>query len=124
VHISTKYTIMLSFTRLHVYIHASLVLYMHSRRLPTIMTSSALITVRRAVACAKNPLETVLHFCKFLLNHNFDLEPDYIFRKPIKRRFQRYTVCREIFSTFHAQVKYNTSFRLFEPMGLSAPVDL
>ena len=40
VHISTKYTIMLSCTRLHVYIRASLIMYVRSRRLPTIMTSS------------------------------------------------------------------------------------
>ena len=30
----------------------------------------------------------VLHFCTFLLNPHFDLEPDYIVRKPIKRRCQ------------------------------------
>jgi len=33
--------------------------------------------------------ETVLHFCKFLVK-TFHLEPDYIVRKPMKRRFQRY----------------------------------
>jgi len=37
---------------------------------------------------------------------HFDLEPDYISRKPIKRRFQRYMVLTEIISTFHAWVKY------------------
>jgi len=37
---------------------------------------------------------------------NIDLELDYIFRKPMKRSFQRYTVCMEIMSTFHAQVEY------------------
>jgi len=40
VHISAKYTIMLRCTRLHVYIRASLVMDVRSRRLPTIMTSS------------------------------------------------------------------------------------
>jgi len=40
VHISAKYTIMSSCTHLHIYIHASLVMYMRSRRLPTITTSS------------------------------------------------------------------------------------
>jgi len=64
----------------------------------------------------------VLHFCTFLLNPHFDLEPDHIVRKPIKRRFQRYIVRMEIFSTFHARVEYNrpTLFRPFKPMGLTA----
>jgi len=51
-------------------------------------------------------LETVLHFCTFLLNLHFDLEPDYIIRKPMKHRFQRCIVPTEIFSTFRAQVEY------------------
>jgi len=104
VHISAKYTTMLSCTRLHVYIRASIVMYVRSRRLPTIITSS--FRARCVVACAENPSETVLHFCTFLLNPQFDLEPDYIVRKPIKRRFQRYIVRTEIFSTFHARVEY------------------
>jgi len=29
---------------------------------------------------------------KFLFNAHFDLEPDYIVRKPIRHRFQLYTV--------------------------------
>jgi len=109
VHISAKYTIicyMLSCTRLHVYIRASLVMFVRSRRLPTIMTSSTFVAVRRAVACAENPLEMALHFCTFLLNPHFDLEPDYIVRKPMNHRFQRYIVHTEISSTFHARVKY------------------
>jgi len=88
-------------------------MYMCSRRLPTIITS--LLHARRAVACEENPSEMVLHFCTFLLNPHFDLEPDYIFRKPIKQHFQWYIVHTEIFSTFHAQVEYisdqNTWFR-------------
>jgi len=99
-------------------LHTRLVMYVRSKRLPTIMTSSP--HARRAVACAENPSEMVLHFCTFLLNTHFDIEPDYIFRKPIKRRFQRYIVRTEIFSTFHARVEYSTSFRPFKPMGLSA----
>jgi len=118
VHISTKYTIMLSRTRLHVYICASLVMSVRSRCLPTIMTSS--LHARHDVACAKNPSETVLHFCTFLLNPHFHLEPDYIASKPIKRHFQWYIVRAEIFSNFHARAEYNTSFCLFKPMGLSA----
>jgi len=39
-YIRQVYTIMLWCTRLHVYIRASLVMYMRSRRLPMIMTSS------------------------------------------------------------------------------------
>jgi len=113
-----KYMIMLSCTRLYVYIRASLVMYVRSRCLPTIMTSS--LHARHAVVCAENPLETVLHFCTFLLNPHLDLEPDYIVRKPMKRRFQRYIVRMETFSTFHARVEYNTSFYPFKPMRLSA----
>ena len=47
----------------------------------------------------------LLHFCTFLLNPYFDLEPDYI-RKPIKRRFSQYLVRTEILSTFHTRVEY------------------
>ena len=64
----------------------------------------------------------MLHFCTFLRNPHFDLEPEYltIIRKPMRLRFQRYIVGAEIFSTFHARVECNTSFRPFKPMGLSA----
>jgi len=51
VHMSTKYMIMLSCTRLHVYIRVSLVMCVRSRRLPTIMTSS--LHAWLAVACAE-----------------------------------------------------------------------
>jgi len=95
---------MLSRTRLHVYIRASLVMYMCSRCLPMIMTSS--LHAWCLVACAENPSETVLHFCPFLLNPHFNLEPDYMLRKPTKWHFHRYIAHIEIFSTFHAQVKY------------------
>jgi len=48
------------------------------------------ITSPRVTACycdeAKTS-ETVLHFCTFLLNPHFDLEPGYIIRKPMKHRF-------------------------------------
>ena len=104
VHISTKYTIILSCTRLHVYIRASLVMYMHSRCQLMIMTSS--LHARHVVVCAENPSEMVLHFCTFLLNPQFNLEPDCISTKSIKRRFQRYIACMEIFSTFHTRVEY------------------
>jgi len=52
---------------------------------------------RRAVVSPFSVLQ-VLHFCTFLLNPHFDLEPDYLFRKPIKRRFQQYLVSTEILS--------------------------
>ena len=48
----------------------------------------------------------MLHFCTFLLNPHFDLEPDYITRKPLKHRFQLYIVRMEILSTFHTRVEY------------------
>jgi len=81
------------------------------------------ITSSRVTACCcddAKTLDMVLHFCTFLLNPHFNLEPDYIVKKPIKWRFQWHVVRTEIFSTFHAWVEYNTSFRPFTPMGLSA----
>jgi len=75
------------------------------------------------VCCCKSILRDVLHFCTFLQNPHFDLEPDYIIRKPIER-FQQYLVCSEIVSTFHTSWIHfsvnNTSFHTFKPMGLSA----
>ena len=41
---------------------------------------------------------------EFLFNPQFDLEPDYIIRKPILHRIQRYILHREILSTFHTRV--------------------
>jgi len=41
---------------------------------------------------------------EFLFNPQFDLEPDYIIRKPLFSQFQRYIVRREILSTFHTRV--------------------
>jgi len=49
---------------------------------------------------------------EFLLNPQFDLEPDYIIRKPQLRRIQRYILHREILSTFHTRVD-NRSIRHF-----------
>jgi len=52
----------------------------------------------------------LLLFCyvfahKFLFNPYFDLEPDYIIRKPVVHRIQRCNVLREIFSTFPTRVE-------------------
>jgi len=41
---------------------------------------------------------------EFLFNPQFDLEPDYIVRKPLLYRIQRYILQREILSTFHIRV--------------------
>ena len=65
------------------------------------MASSAARHVRRVAgmaifACVK---------C-FLLNPDFDLEPDYMGRKPMKDRFQLCIVHIEILSTFHTRVEY------------------
>jgi len=51
-------------------------------------------------------LNKVLCFCKYFANSHFILEPDYIFRKPVKRRFQQYIVDTDIILTFHARVEY------------------
>ena len=45
---------------------------------------------------------------KFLFNAHFDLEPDYIIRKPIVHRIQRCILRREILSTFHTRVDYRS----------------
>jgi len=41
---------------------------------------------------------------EFLFNPQFDLEPDYIIRKPLLCRIQRYILHREILSAFHTRV--------------------
>ena len=43
---------------------------------------------------------------EFLFNPHFDLEPDYIVRKGIRYRIQRYTACTEILPIFHTRVDY------------------
>jgi len=48
----------------------------------------------------KEKLKPLLHFSKTLVNSNFDLETNYITRKPTNRCFQRYTVWTEILSNF------------------------
>ena len=45
---------------------------------------------------------------KFLFNPHFDLEPDYIIRKPTVLRIQRYILCRETLSTFHTRVDHRS----------------
>ena len=50
----------------------------------------------------------VLFYCTFRVNPHFDLEPDYITRKPIVRRIQRYILRREILSTFQTQVDHQS----------------
>jgi len=41
---------------------------------------------------------------EFLFNPHFNLEPDYIIRKGIRHRIQRYTVRTEILPIFHTRV--------------------
>jgi len=65
--------------------------------------------------CGKSILRD---FFTFLLKPHFDLEPDCIVRKPIKRRFQQYLVHTEILSTFHTRVKY-ISRRTIPPIQMS-----
>jgi len=62
---------------------------------------------RCTACCCKSILRDITYiFCTFLLKPHFDLEPDCIIRKPIKRCFQQYLVRTEILSTFHTQVEY------------------
>jgi len=57
-------------------------------------------------ACEGKKLNSLSHFCKFLVNPKFDLETNCIFRKPTNIRFQWYIVYSEILWTFHARVEY------------------
>ena len=41
---------------------------------------------------------------EFLFNPQFDLEPDYIIRKPLVHRIPRYILRMELLSTFHTRV--------------------
>jgi len=61
---------------------------------------------RRAVGMAILRVLSVTFFCTFLLNPHCDLEPDFIIRKQMKHRFQRYIVHMEMFSIFHTRFKY------------------
>jgi len=63
---------------------------------------------RRSNGAAERPFCALhlLHFCTSLINPHLDLEPDYIIRKRIKRRFQQYLVRTEIVSNFHTRVEY------------------
>ena len=66
----------------------------------------------------------LLQFCTFLLKPNVDLEPDFIIRKSIKRRFQQYLVRTEISSTFYRRIHFsanNTSFCPLKGMGAQMP---
>ena len=54
-------------------------------------------------------IATLRLFCcvfalEFLFNPQFVLEPDYIIRKPLLHKIQRYILRREILSTFHTRV--------------------
>jgi len=49
---------------------------------------------------------------EFCFNPQFDLEPEYIIRKPLLPRIQRYMLRREILSTFHTRVD-NRSIHYF-----------
>jgi len=84
------------------------------------------ITLPRVTACCCDEAktsETVLHLCTFFPKPHFDLESDYVVRKPMKHRFQRYIVRTEILSTSQARVEYISGEQYVIPLlktGLSA----
>jgi len=51
-------------------------------------------------------MSKLLHFCQSLSNPSVDLELELIFRKLVKRRFQRCIVLTEILSTLHTRDEY------------------
>jgi len=69
----------------------------------TLMTSNKINT---AVCCLRKKSKWLLHFSKFLNNPNFNLEINYIYRKPIKRRFQRCIGQTEILWNFLTWTEY------------------
>jgi len=80
----------------------------HSPSMLTVKSRSCIWPQRRAA------LSLLLQWCcvcfvtflhEFLFNPHFDLEPDYIIRKGIRHRIQRYTMRTEILSTFHTLVE-------------------
>jgi len=50
----------------------------------------AMATLTRVKVAASRDffMKSLLHFCKFLVNPNFNVETNYIFRKPTNRCFQ------------------------------------
>ena len=71
----------------------------------------------RPQLCCYRPIAVLRLFCyvfalEFLFNPHFDLEPDYIIRKPIIHRILWYIPRREMLSTFHTWVD-NRSIRHF-----------
>jgi len=56
---------------------------------------------RTSILCA-----SIVTFLPIALKSIINVKFEYIFKKPMKCRFQRYTVCMEILSTFHARVEY------------------
>jgi len=119
---SAKYTIMLSCTRLHIYIRASLVMCVRMQRrksarkhclIQASLGSSRTdwwVSTNEWLWCHPWPCwalrDITATFLHISSQPHFDLKPDYIIRKPTKRRFQRYIARTEIFSTFHARVEY------------------
>jgi len=59
---------------------------------------------------------------EFLFNPHFDLEPDYIIRKGMRHRIQRYTMRTEILLTFHTRVEW-ISQRHITPIETNACAD-
>jgi len=54
----------------------------------------------------RNMQRSVPEISKYFAYPHFDFEPDYIFGKPTKCRFQRYVVRTEIVSHFYVRVEY------------------
>jgi len=83
----------------------------HSPSMLTVRCRSMLKYGRRAsqrycYCCSRHVAFVLIHFCTWIsLQPHFDLEPDYIIRKGIRHRIQRYTVRTEILSTFHTRVE-------------------
>ena len=123
VHISTKYTIMLWCTRLHVYISTTQCTCAvdASPANDNDVINNDGCGVTGVFLCGKIHLKRCWHFCTFLHNPHFDFEPDYVIRKPRKRRFQRYIVRTEIFSTFHAWVEYISVKTVIRQIDLPTP---
>ena len=66
-------------------------------------------SIAAVVAASRYVAFVLLRFCTWIsLQPHFDLEHDYIIRKPIWHRIQRCNLRREILSTFHTRVDHRS----------------
>ena len=76
-----------------------------ARRCRSSSSMATAIGCRWAATAGSSRVFRVNFAHEFRVNPHFDLEPDYIIRKPLLHRILRYIPHREILSTFHTRVE-------------------